>query len=42
MFKLEKLLLVGTGGFGRVVLEHAGTKYECVFVDDGKIIERSL
>jgi len=32
---LKKLLLVGAGGFGRVVLEYASQKYECVFVDDG-------
>lgn len=31
----EKLLLVGAGGFGRVVLEHACHLYDCVFVDDG-------
>ena len=31
----EKLLLVGAGGFGRVVLEHASKKYECAFLDDG-------
>lgn len=32
---MEKLLLVGAGGFGRVVLEHASREYECAFVDDG-------
>lgn len=32
----EKLLLVGAGGFGRVVLEHAYKNYDCAFVDDGK------
>ena len=31
----EKLLLVGAGGFGRVVLEHAAKLYDCSFVDDG-------
>lgn len=31
----EKLLLVGAGGFGRVVLEHAQQEYECSLVDDG-------
>lgn len=31
----EKLLLVGAGGFGRVVLEHAQKDYDCAFVDDG-------
>ena len=32
---MEKLLLVGAGGFGRVVLEHASKLYECAFLDDG-------
>ncbi|MCR4904027.1 MAG: lipid carrier--UDP-N-acetylgalactosaminyltransferase [Butyrivibrio sp.] len=32
---MEKLLLVGAGGFGRVVLEHASQIYDCAFVDDG-------
>ena len=31
---MEKLLLVGAGGFGRVVLEHASKEYECTFLDD--------
>lgn len=31
----EKLLLVGSGGLGRVVLEHVMKEYECGFVDDG-------
>ena len=31
----EKLLLVGAGGFGRVVLEHASLLYDCAFLDDG-------
>ena len=35
MLELEKLLLVGAGGFGRVVLEHARQEYECAFLDDG-------
>lgn len=30
----EKLLVVGSGGFGRVTLEHAMIKYDCSFVDD--------
>lgn len=34
----EKLLLVGAGGFGRVVLEHAIKEYDCAFVDDGVAI----
>ena len=33
----EKLLLVGAGGFGRVVLEHASQQFECVFLDDGDV-----
>lgn len=32
----EKLLLVGAGGFGRMMSEHAILKYECAFVDDGQ------
>ena len=31
----DKLLLVGAGGFGRVVLEHAILEYDCAFIDDG-------
>lgn len=31
----EKLLLVGAGGLGRVVLEHAIQVYDCSFIDDG-------
>lgn len=31
----EKLLLVGAGGFGRVVSELARQSFECAFVDDG-------
>lgn len=34
----EKLLLVGAGGFGRVVLEHAMQEYDCAFVDDGSSV----
>lgn len=34
----EKLLLVGSGGFGRVVSEHAVKEYDCAFVDDGYAI----
>ena len=30
----EKLLLVDSGGLGRVTLEHAIKKYECFFIDD--------
>lgn len=32
---MERLLLVGSGGFGRVVLEHAFAQYDCAFLDDG-------
>ena len=32
---MEKLLIVGAGGFGRVVLEHACEIFGCSFVDDG-------
>ena len=36
---MDKLLLVGAGGLGRVVVEHAIADYECAFVDDADIIE---
>lgn len=32
----EKLLLVGAGGFGRMVAEQALLQYDCAFVDDGQ------
>ena len=32
----EKLLLVGAGGFGRMVVEQAMFRYDCAFVDDGQ------
>lgn len=32
---MEKLLLIGAGGFGRVVLEHASQQYACAFLDEG-------
>lgn len=35
MTEKEKILLVGAGGFGRVVSEHARKLYDCAFVDDG-------
>lgn len=36
---MEKLLLVGAGGFGRVVMEHAiEQQYDIAFVDDGYAI----
>lgn len=38
----EKLLLVGSGGFGKVVAEHAIKEYDCAFVDDGYAIGRSV
>lgn len=34
----EKLLLVGAGGFGRMVAEQAMLKYDCAFVDDGQTV----
>ena len=39
---MKKLLLVGAGGFGRVVLEHASQEYECVFVDDGPKLDTEI
>lgn len=30
-----KLLLVGSGGFGRMIAEQAMLQYDCAFVDDG-------
>lgn len=35
----EKLLLVGCGGFGRVVLEHVINDYDVAFLDDGSLTE---
>lgn len=34
----EKLLLVGAGGFGRMVAEQASRQYDCAFVDDGQAV----
>ncbi len=34
----EKLLLVGAGGFGRMVSEQAMLQYDCAFVDDGQTV----
>ena len=34
----EKLLLVGAGGFGRMVAELAVREYDCAFVDDGQVV----
>ena len=33
-----KLLLVGAGGFGRMVAEQAMLQYDCAFVDDGQAV----
>ena len=38
----EKLLLVGAGGFGRMVAEQAMLQYDCAFVDDGQAIGTSI
>ena len=32
---MDRLIIVGAGGFGKVVLEHTIKNYDCVFVDDG-------
>ena len=34
----EKLLLVGAGGFGRMVAEQAMLQYDCALVDDGQAV----
>jgi len=34
----EKLLLVGAGGFGRMVADLAMLQYDCAFVDDGQLV----
>lgn len=34
----ETLLLVGAGGFGRMVAEQAMLQYDCAFVDDGQAV----
>ena len=31
---MEKLIIVGAGGLGRMTMESAIDKYECFFVDD--------
>ena len=31
----NKLLLIGAGGLGRIVSEHARSEYDCYFLDDG-------
>ena len=32
----ERLLLIGAGGFGRMVAEQAMLQYDCAFVDEGR------
>lgn len=32
---MDKLLLIGAGGFGRIAMEHAMKQYKCAFIDDG-------
>ena len=39
---MDKLLLVGAGGFGRVVLEHASRENDCAFLDDGQEIGKEI
>ena len=34
----KKLLLVGAGGFGRMVAEQTMLQYDCAFVDDGQAV----
>ena len=38
----EKLLLVGAGGFGRMVAEQAMLQYDCAFVDDGQAVDTEI
>ena len=38
----EKLLLVGAGGFGRMVAEQAMLQYDCTFVDDGQTVDEEI
>jgi len=38
----EKLLLVGAGGFGRMVAEQAMLQYDCAFVDDGQTVDEEI
>ena len=35
----ERLLLIGAGGFGRMVAEQAMLQYDCAFVDDGRPVD---
>lgn len=38
----EKLLLVGAGGFGRMVAEQAMLQYDCALVDDGQTVDEEI
>ena len=38
----KKLLLVGAGGFGRMVAEQAMLQYDCAFVDDGQDVDTEI
>ena len=38
----EKLLLIGAGGFGRMVAEQAMLQYDCAFVDDGQDVDTEI
>lgn len=38
----EKLLLIGSGGLGRVTSEHARIQYDCYFVDDAYEVGESI
>ena len=38
----KKLLLVGAGGFGRMVAERAMIQYDCAFVDDGQDVDTEI
>ena len=38
----DKLLIVGAGGLGRVVLELAEQEYDCAFLDDDPDIEGTV
>ena len=38
----KKLLIVGSGGLGRVTLEHASRDYDCFFIDDGYAVNTEI
>ena len=38
----EKLLLVGAGGFGRMVAEQVMLQYNCAFADDGQPVDTEI